>query len=290
MSEIVVKNLSQNFGKKTVLNQINLTITEGKIYGLLGNNGAGKSTLLNLLSTRLLLKEGEILLDGQPIMNNDELLGQIYLMSERDFYAKSQKLSKILRDTALFYGDFDFEYAAKLARAFKVDLKQMYGKLSTGYRSIFKLIIALCVPAKFIFLDEPVLGLDASHRELFYKELLESYINKPRTFVISTHLIEEIAASLEHVFILANSKLLLDEDVEDVLKQAYLITGPKDEVDAYTQDLNVIGKENLGNLQGSYVYGALDEQRILPDLVNIEHVDLQRLFIYLTSPSNPNVL
>lgn len=290
MSEIVVKNLSQNFGKKTVLNQINLTITEGKIYGLLGNNGAGKSTLLNLLSTRLLLKEGEILLDGQPIMNNDELLGQIYLMSERDFYAKSQKLSKILRDTALFYGDFDFEYAAKLARAFKVDLKQMYGKLSTGYRSIFKLIIALCVPAKFIFLDEPVLGLDASHRELFYKELLESYINKPRTFVISTHLIEEIAASLEHVFILANSKLLLDEDVEDVLKQAYLITGPKDEVDAYTQGLNVIGKENLGNLQGSYVYGALDEQRILPDLVNIEHVDLQRLFIYLTSPSNPNVL
>lgn len=290
MSEIVVKNLSQNFGKKTVLNQINLTITEGKIYGLLGNNGAGKSTLLNLLSTRLLLKEGEILLDGQPIMNNDELLGQIYLMSERDFYAKSQKLSKILRDTALFYGDFDFEYAAKLARAFKVDLKQIYGKLSTGYRSIFKLIIALCVPAKFIFLDEPVLGLDASHRELFYKELLESYINKPRTFVISTHLIEEIAASLEHVFILANSKLLLDEDVEDVLKQAYLITGPKDEVDAYTQDLNVIGKENLGNLQGSYVYGALDEQRILPDLVNIEHVDLQRLFIYLTSPSNPNVL
>lgn len=290
MSEIVVKNLSQNFGKKTVLNQINLTITEGKIYGLLGNNGAGKSTLLNLLSTRLLLKEGEILLDGQPIMNNDELLGQIYLMSERDFYAKSQKLSKILRDTALFYGDFDFEYAAKLARAFKVDLKQIYGKLSTGYRSIFKLIIALCVPAKFIFLDEPVLGLDASHRELFYKELLESYINKPRTFVISTHLIEEIAASLEHVFILANSKLLLDEDVEDVLKQAYLITGPKDEVDAYTQGLNVIGKENLGNLQGSYVYGALDEQRILPDLVNIEHVDLQRLFIYLTSPSNPNVL
>ena len=290
MSEIVVKNLSQNFGKKTVLNQINLTITEGKIYGLLGNNGAGKSTLLNLLSTRLLLKEGEILLDGQPIMNNDELLGKIYLMSERDFYAKSQKLSKILRDTALFYGDFDFEYAAKLARAFKVDLKQIYGKLSTGYRSIFKLIIALCVPAKFIFLDEPVLGLDASHRELFYKELLESYINKPRTFVISTHLIEEIAASLEHVFILANSKLLLDEDVEDVLKQAYLITGPKDEVDAYTQDLNVIGKENLGNLQGSYVYGALDEQRILPDLVNIEHVDLQRLFIYLTSPSNPNVL
>lgn len=74
MSEIVVKNLSQNFGKKTVLNQINLTITEGKIYGLLRNNGAGKSTLLNLLSTRLLLKEGEILLDGQPIMNNDELL------------------------------------------------------------------------------------------------------------------------------------------------------------------------------------------------------------------------
>lgn len=290
MSKIEVKNVSYQAGDKQILNDISLTIEEGKIYGLLGKNGVGKTTLLNLLTDRLLLKQGEILFDGQPIANNDELLGAIYLMSERNLYSNSKKLKRILKETAIFYGSFDFEYANELARKFNLNLEQRFGKLSTGYRSIFKIIIALCVPAKFIFLDEPVLGLDASHREIFYQELLASYLKKMQTFVISTHLIEEIASMLEHVFILTEHKLLLDLPVEELLHQAYLIIGPQKQVDEYTQGLNVIGKERLGNLQGSYVYGSLDEERLLPDVVKIEHVDLQKLFIYLTNISNPAVM
>lgn len=290
MSKIEVKNVSYQVGDKQVLNDVSLTLEEGKIYGLLGKNGVGKTTLLNLITNRLLLKQGEILFDGQPIANNDELLGQIYLMSERNLYSNSKKLKRILKETALFYGDFDFKYANELSQKFDLNLEQTFGKLSTGYRSIFKIIIALCVPAKFIFLDEPVLGLDASHREIFYQELLASYLKKMQTFVISTHLIEEIASMLEHVFILTEHKLLLDLSVEELLNQAYLIIGPQKQVDEYTQGLNVIGKERLGNLQGSYVYGSLDEDRLLPDVVKIEHVDLQKLFIYLTSLGNPAVM
>ena len=80
--------------------------------------------------------------------------------------------------------------------------------LSTGYKSIFKLVLALSVNVPYLFLDEPVLGLDANHREMFYRILLEKYIEEPFTIVISTHLIEEVASVIEHVVILKDGKIV----------------------------------------------------------------------------------
>lgn len=170
-----------------------------------------------------------------------------------------------------------------MANIFELDLNQKFGKLSTGYRTIFKLIVSLCVPVKYVFLDEPVLGLDANHRELFYRELVDNYVKTGKTFVISTHLIEEIANSLEHVFVIRDGQIIVDGDVEDVLENAYLISGPVKEVEQYTSGLNVIGQETLGNIQGNYVFGELDSERILPDTVTVEKMDLQKLFINLTN-------
>ena len=85
---------------------------------------------------------------------------------------------------------------------FGLNTKKKVRTLSTGYKSIFKLVLALSVNVPYLFLDEPVLGLDANHREMFYRILLEKYIEEPFTIVISTHLIEEVASVIEHVVIL----------------------------------------------------------------------------------------
>lgn len=170
-----------------------------------------------------------------------------------------------------------------MADKFGLDVKQKFGKLSTGYRSIFKLIIALTVPARYVFLDEPILGLDANHRELFYRELLDNYVKTQKTFVISTHLIEEITNILEHVFILCHGEVVIDGNVEDIMKKAYLIAGPQKDVADYCRGLNIIGKESLGSIHGNYIYGDLDDNRILPDTVSVERMDLQKLFVNLTN-------
>lgn len=126
----------------------------------------------------------------------------MYLMSEVDLYPNGAKLSQIVKDSELIYGGFNHKLADKMIAEFKIDMGQKFGKLSTGYNSIFKLILALCLPVKFVILDEPVLGLDANHRELFYTELLDSYADNPRTFILSTHLIEEVANIISDVIIL----------------------------------------------------------------------------------------
>ncbi|ANZ61695.1 multidrug ABC transporter ATP-binding protein [Secundilactobacillus paracollinoides] len=283
MNPIKVTGLSKSFGKKTVLTDINLTIEPNTIYGLLGRNGAGKSTLLNLITNRLPIATGTVTIDGTPLANNDALLNRIYMMSEANLYPPRLRVSEIFKLTAQMYQGFDAAYADELVAKFELDPQTRFNKLSTGYRSVMKLIIALAVDVDYVFLDEPTLGLDANHRQLFYEELIDSYAKTPRSFVISTHLIEEIANVIERVFVIQDHQLLVNDTTENVLQEGYAVTGPAKEVQTYTADLNVIGQESLGNLLVHYVYGQLDDQREIPDTVTVSHIDLQKLFIYLTS-------
>ena len=284
MSVLDVNHISKSFGNQSVLNDVNLSFSGNKIYGLLGRNGAGKSTLLNIITNRIFPNGGKVTLNGESIDNNDDALSHIFLMSEVNLYSDGAKLSTIMADTELIYGSFDQSLAEDLAAKFELGLNQRFGKLSTGYRSIFKLILALCVPVEYVILDEPVLGLDANHRDLFYSELLKSYTDRPRNFIVSTHLIEEIATIISDVIVLDNGHVLLHDTVENVLEQANVIVGPKADVADYTSDLNVIGRESIGQLVAVYVYGELND-RPIPDTVKISPVDLQKIFILLTNYS-----
>lgn len=285
MSVLDVSHISKSFGNQTILNDVNLSFSGNKIYGLLGRNGAGKSTLLNIITNRLLPNGGKVTINGDTVDNNDEALSHLFLMSEVNMYSNGSKLSKIIDDTELLYGSIDRQLVTELADKFELDLNQRFGKLSTGYRSIFKLILALCLPVEYVLLDEPVLGLDASHRELFYSEMLKTYADRPRNFIISTHLIEEIATIISDVIVLDHGHVLLHDTAENVLAQSSVVVGPKADVEQYTQDLNVIGKESIGQLAAFYIYGELND-RPIPDTVKISPVDLQKIFIFLTNYTN----
>lgn len=282
MSVLEVNHVSKSFGSNTILQDINLAFEENKIYGLLGRNGAGKSTLLNIMTNRIFPDAGDVKLDSENINDNDTKLGLMYLMSEVNLYSNGTTLKQIISDTKLMYGDFDHSFAARLIDEFGIDINQKFGKLSTGYNSIFKLILALCVPVKFVLLDEPVLGLDANHRELFYSELIQSYSDNPRTFIISTHLIEEVANIISDVIVLDQGRIMLDQPVEDVLAKTHSVVGPAKDVERYTKGLNVIGHDTMGTIKANYVYGDLDD-RPLPDTVQLSNFDLQKLFIFLTN-------
>jgi ABC-2 type transport system ATP-binding protein len=283
LTGIQIKQVTKNYGKNSILRKINFELQPGKIYGLLGRNGAGKSTLLSLLANRIFPTSGEILVDDQNAIDNAQALGKIYLMSEKSLYPASQSLEQLMRGTELLYGDFNFQLAYDLAGEFELSLQQKFSKLSTGYRSIFKLITALATPAQYLLLDEPTLGLDAHHRDLVYQAIMDDYLKTHRTFVIATHLIDEVANLMEHVLMIDHGSLILNGETEEILAKAHLIVGPAKDVAKYTEGLNIIGQETLGRITGYYVYGPLDDQQILPDTVSIEQTDLQKLFVYLTN-------
>jgi ABC-2 type transport system ATP-binding protein len=279
--KIELKGVTKRFRETTALDRVNATLEDGHIYGLLGRNGAGKSTLLNLISGRLFPTEGEILLDGEPVLENDRALGKIYCMSEKNYFPEGLSVREIYRYTSELYAGFDMPYALELSDRFELDLKAKNNKLSTGSGTILKLTAALACGAPVLLLDEPVLGLDAVNRELFYRELVRNFSERPRLIVFSTHLIEEASKLIDRAVILRRGKLLLNEDVETLLADSYLVRGPAEAADRYAAGRETIGSEVFGGLKTVYLRGKPDSAALEPGL-KIGKADLQKLFIELT--------
>lgn len=264
MNAIQIKNVTKHYKDVIALDNISFSFEHGKIYGFLGRNGAGKSTLINIIANRIFADSGEVLIDDIPAKENMKIHDKIFCMSEADLYDTNLKIKDQFKWIARFYDDFDKEKA-----------------LSKGYQSIFKLTVALSLNVPYVIYDEPVLGLDANHRELFYDLLLKDYENSERTIIIATHLIEEVANIIEEVVLIDKGKVLLQNNVNSLLETGFSVSGLAHEVDAYCADKNVIGYDELSNLKIAYV---LDEKTPLPKTANLSlsAMNLQKLFVKLT--------
>ncbi len=287
MKGIEIKEISKSFGKNIALDQVSTKFEEHKIYGLLGRNGAGKSTLLKIIAEQLYADAGEALLDDQKILSTDEAFGKIYLMSEQTLYPEKMKVKDVIRWTKEFYPSADLDYARELLNKFELSGKKKVKALSTGYLSILKIIIALSVNVSYVLLDEPILGLDANHRELFYRELLERYMNSNTTFVIATHLIEEVSEIVEDVVIIHDGKVLISKNREELLSKAYMVSGPETVVEKFCEGKEVIGVEKLGGLRTAYVNKIENIQEV--EGLEIRKMSLQSMFIQLTNKRGANL-
>ena len=285
MSRIKITDVSKSFGDTQALSHVSLQFEEHTIYGLLGRNGAGKSTLLNIINNRLFADSGTVTLDGNTLTENTAALSLCFLSNENNLYPESMKVKGVLKWSQEFYPGFDMEYAMQLCEMFKLPVKKKIKSLSTGYQSIFKNVVALSVNVPFVFLDEPTLGLDAFHRELFYRVLIEKYASAPFTAVISTHLIEEAANIIEQVVVIRQGRIIRNESLESLLESGYCISGPKSAMNAYLSGKEVIGMDTLGGLMSAYVAGAPDSR--IPDSLKVKRMDLQKLFIWLTDANEP---
>ena len=281
MNKLTYENVTMRFGDVTALDHVTLTLEPGHIYGLLGRNGAGKSTLLSVTANWRHATEGDVLLDGESVWENSRAQQQIVCMSDGNLFP-TMRVKNGLLWYSRFRSGFDMEQALRLCEKFELSLKAKIQSLSTGYATIFKLIVAMASQCPFTFYDEPVLGLDANHRDLFYRELMEDFARNPRCVVISTHLIEECSALLDHIIVINKGKLMLNEPVEDTLARGYTVSGPAGAVDAFTAGKKLFGTQNLGGLKTAYVQGT-PEQEKAPDGLEISALDLQQLFIQLTN-------
>ena len=280
MNGIEIRGLHKNYGATRALGGVSLTLEQGKIYGLLGRNGAGKTTLLNIVSGRLFPSGGSVTVDGRDPFKSDEALCALYMMGEKNLYPAGMRVREAIRWAAEMLPGFDREKALVLAGRFALPLRSKIKALSTGYGSIFKIVLALASDARYLLLDEPVLGLDANHRDLFYRLLLEDFAQKGRCVVISTHIIEEVQHLVERVVILHNGEVLRHADVETLMAGSYSVTGAAGAVDAFCAGRESLGSDSLGGIKTVYLAGEPPES--IPEHLELGKPDLKRLFIKLT--------
>lgn len=286
MKTIQIKGVSKVYGHTKALDKVDIDIESNRIYGLLGRNGAGKTTLLNLMTNRIFPTEGEVVIDGERVYENDKVLSNIFYMTEQNLYPEDERVRNIYKWTKEFYPSFDTVYAEDLSEKFGLDMKKKVKSLSTGYASIFKAIAALASNADIVLFDEPVLGLDANHRDMFYKELIANYSGRPKTMIISTHLIEEVSSVIEEAIIIKEGKLILKQSVEELLSGAYIVSGEASRVDKYIQGKECIGIEILGSFKSATVLEAVNKKnKALAEELQVEFAkaELQKVFISLTN-------
>ena len=283
---ITTSALQVRFGDATALHPLDLDLPAGRIYGLLGRNGAGKTTLLSTLAGFRKPTAGTVTVDGEPVFENVRATTRICLIRDDGGLGDStDRLGDILDMAAMLRPGFDRAYAADLLGRFALTRRQRLGRLSRGQRSAFGIVVGLASRAPLTMFDEAHLGMDAPSRQLFHDELLRDYLAHPRTFLLSTHLIEEQSPLFEQVLILHRGRLLLREDLDDLRTRGVSVTGPASVVDDFVFGLTVLGERQLGPTKEVTVFGGLDdERRALARTYGLDlgPVAVQDLFIHLT--------
>ncbi|MGG3521690.1 ABC transporter ATP-binding protein [Bacillus pseudomycoides] len=284
---IVVKTeeLTKQYKKKVAINGLTFSLEEHKIYGLLGRNGAGKTTLLHLLTGQIVSSKGSVSIFNENVYENSHALQNICFVKVKEEIYSNYKVKEIFKLCNMFYKNWDQKFAEELAVKFQIDVNQKYDKLSHGMQTVVGIIKGLASRAPITIFDEPTTGLDAAHRELFYSMLLEDYGNHPRTIILSTHLVEEVAHVVEDVLILKEGEVVVQSAVEDLLQQGHYISGRKDKVDEFMINKNVVYRELFGNKRIGVIWGELskeDYKYLESEELEIEGVSLQKLFIYIT--------
>lgn len=270
-------DVSKRFGSVTALDRLNLHLEDQGIHGLLGRNGAGKTTLLRMIGNLIQPSDGQLLWEGKPLWENPQAQQQIFLSTERSWFSELNA-NEIVRWMKRSYPNFSSEQFFAWAKRFELNCKTPNLKLSTGYRSVLRALLALSVHTPLLLLDEPTLGMDAFHRELFYKLLIESYTESPSCILLSTHLISEVEGLLERATIIDHGKLLVDDEVETLLEQGYCVSGRIAEVDDFCADKRVIGSNVVGGLKTSAILG---KRQTPPASLDISGLSLQQLFVQL---------
>lgn len=287
MIAIECEGISKSFGNAKALENVSCALEEGKIYALLGRNGAGKTTLLNCLCTKYLPDCGEIKILEEKAYENEKVLSEICFLSDYLDAFTTKKVNNILKFASTFYPKWDNELMERLLAFFEINKKSKYDALSKGRQTAVSIVIGLCSGCQVVLLDEIYSGLDAVARQGFYQILLSEQEKNPRTFVLSTHLIEEMSGLFDHVVMIDKGKVILDEEIEELHEKAYKCIG-RAEYERYLQGKNVICKKQVGAVMEYDIYGELtwEEQKKLEECgFGIDHLSLQELFVAFTADS-----
>lgn len=273
---IELKQVTKLYGQAAVLKNITLSIDEPGIYCLLGRNGAGKTTLLKSVAGYQNITSGTIQVDDKLITTSTLDTGVSYIEN----FAKHFNLPvrKLLQIASEVNPNYDYDFASEMMERFELDGKKKFHHLSLGMKTMVSTIICLASNKSVVLLDEPVLGFDAIMRVEFYDMLTESFRKHPRIIIVSTHIIEEIAKTIQKLIIIDKGSIRFFDTLQSVETKAFRISGLQKDVEAATQNLNVIGQDTVGGLVTTYIFDNPPEQTAS---LEIHPLSLQDFFIQM---------
>lgn len=268
-------NLTKKYGDFTALNEVNIKLNKGTIYGLIGRNGAGKTTLLKLINKQLFSTSGSIETSSQTSLS-------------KDFQSafKNMRIKDLFALAKMQYPQWNHQLEKDLITTFNVPLKKMYEKISRGNQNLISIIITLCSNVDLLLFDEPYTGLDPVNRELLYQELIRQNIEEDKTIILSSHLVAELSSMIGHVIMVDKGRIALDEDMDTLKSRAFEIIGKSELVSSAIQHKNIIHTKDFHNQTTAHILDELSQLEIqhIRDLgCQVNALSLHQLIVSLST-------
>lgn len=245
--------------KKTyqALVNIDLTIPSNRIVGLIGPNGAGKTSLLKILAGHIFPSQGHVEFTD-PMTSNTNQAYQVCMVQEYEPLYTLHRVKNIFEISRNHYPNWDEAYAQKLISTFQLDVSKKYSQLSKGQRGLVSIIIGLASMVPITIFDETHISLDIIMRQRF-DLLLDAYTDNNRTFILSTHYINEASNLFENIIMMDKGTVVLHEEKDSIDNKAWTIVGDTNKGYSLLEEKNILKATNFGHQTEFHYFGNLSE-------------------------------
>ena len=285
-----MKHVSKSFDGFKALDDLNLTVPKGSIYGLVGPNGAGKSTAIRILTGVYRPTEGEVSMEGMAIYENPMTKQRIGYIPDDIFYFPSATLEDMRKYYKGMYPKFDDALFERLYEVFNLPKKGQIRRFSKGMQKQAAFHLAICCRPDVLILDEPVDGLDPVMRRQVWSLILSDVAQHETTVLISSHNLRELEDVCDHVGIMDRGRMLLEKSLADMQGATHKLQIVGD----VPEGLDILHESASGRLKTLIVRGSAWEIRekaeaAQPAYFDVLPLSLEEIFIYELGGANYEV-
>ena len=278
---IELKNVTKSFGKFKALDDLNMSVPKGSVYGLVGPNGAGKSTAIRLMTGIYRPDSGSVTMEGMPIYENPANKVRMGYIPDDIFYFPSASMEEMRSFYKGIYPQFDDALYEKLFEVFQLPRKGPIRRFSKGMQKQAAFHLSICTRPEMLILDEPVDGLDPVMRRQVWSLILSDVASYGTTVLISSHNLRELEDICDHVGIMDHGKMLLERSLADMQGSTHKLQLVGD----VPEGLEVLHESQAGRLKTLVVRGDADTitRKVggsNPVYFDVLPLSLEEIFIY----------
>lgn len=282
---IEVKNLVKQFDGFRALDDLNMTVPDGAVYGLVGPNGAGKSTIIRHMTGIYRQDSGELLIDGAPVFENPALKSRIAYIPDDIFYFSNATIQETANFYRSVYPNFDNARFKKLGELLELDPKRQMRRLSKGMQKQAAFWINVSLHPDILILDEPVDGLDPVMRRQIWSIVMSDVAENGTTVLVSSHNLRELEDVCDHVGIMNKGKLMIERTLSELQEGIVKIQLALPDGETLPEGLEILHSASTGRLQTLIIHGSAAEIQVRLELckplfVDIVPLTLEEIFIY----------
>lgn len=213
---IEVKYVTKKFGSFTAIEDINFTVEESSIYGLVGYNGAGKTTLLKVCAGIYKSEGGAVYINDENVYDNGKIRADMFYVPDDLYFAPAANLVRMKKFYKGYYPNFSDKVFDNMVDAMGIDPKKSISSFSKGMQRQAEVILAMATRPKYMLLDEVFDGIDPQKRNLCKKLFIEYMAETGCSMIMSSHNLQEVADLCDHVALINGKKLTMNVNVDDI--------------------------------------------------------------------------